>query len=240
MNKYVAKFNEMQAVNARNEMIASLIIKEVEKQLGFTIEFDKELSCVNRLFQLMNTNLINIIYPLLDKYNYNYHAQLQYIIPNLCFTDDVESMSRLPSVNQIIPIKQGYEIWTKLGRIRVYKANLVFKGIDRYIIYKHCHMVCEQFIRDYNNVSASTCLMDKVFEGKHMHSFINYQNYALHLSFNALLSKEDNEKAFCPIVWNTVNHDEIDAEEKRIEKVENLGSDYALLLRLAFDKKMKS
>ncbi len=129
---------------------------------------------------------------------------------------------------------------TLYGSVKVYKALDIFPYISRLINYGECHNCCLSFIKSNKYLSASTCLIDRTFYGKHYHSFINIEDGVLDLSHNAFMSIDDYNKIFSPIIINTVSVYQLDDEEQRINKNDSLGGDKNLLLRLALDKQINN
>ncbi|MBO5182802.1 MAG: hypothetical protein J6B64_00150 [Bacilli bacterium] len=241
MNKYQKKYYEIQNESINNlKNISKFVMKDLELITSTKFVIDK-LDDINKIFYLLGTKYARYLYPILEKYNYNYHAELQYIIANLCYYpenefDNFKSFKSLISINRI---ENGYQLETQFGDARVYIANRLIPDLSYYTVYGESHQCCESFMCDYKNVSASTCLIDDPFSKKHYHSLINSEDNIIDLSHNAFMHFGDYNKIFAPQILNTVSTEEIMAEAKKIYSKENLGKDKGLLLCLALEKQIK-
>ena len=240
MNKYERVYTQIQYEGARNlEIISKKVLDEIQEKTNSYFVINGS-NYITKILSLLQSKYKSQIIPILKKYNYNLHSELQFIIANICYHPEVMgNFITYPSIKDISKIQHGYNLDTVYGDVKLYIANLCNKDLAKYTYYAYCHFDCEKFLKDYTDVSASTCLIDDPFSKKHYHSFINYDKYIIDLSHNACMTKEDYYKIFVPQVINTVTSEEIFDEEKRINSKENLGEQYELLLRLALDKQVE-
>lgn len=238
-NIYEKKFNEIQQEGYYiNEEILSKVLLILQVSLNTYLEFPEEYSNSDKLFWLLRSPLRPHVIKIIEEFNYSYHAELQFIIANTCLRNNIEYLEGMPSLINYSKKENYIKLDTLYGSVKVYKALDIFPYISRLINYGECHNCCMSFIKSNKSLSASTCLIDRTFYGKHYHSFINVGNNILDLSHNAFMSVNDYIKIFSPIIINTVSGYELDYEEQRINNKKSLGEDKNLLLRLALDKQL--
>lgn len=237
MNKYENFFyNFINKYKKINDALASLII---ESMIDIPEKYKKN-DDLETIFSLLHTEYRNELIPILLKYGYNFHCELQYILANLCnrVPEDIVHFQYLPSINDIVWEDNHYEFNTKVGKANVYPINFNYPELAKYIKYAQCHTVCEEFIRDFNGITCHTGLISRPFVGGHYHSFIqDSENNIFDLSHGVKMSREDYQKLFNPCILNTVTSENFKMEEERILQKENLGK--LILLNLAVEKQFE-
>lgn len=236
----------------KNELIATHIINNLQSNYGDLSMLVSGWSNENlyNLFLLLVSPFRGLVMYELNKldehdnkkYPYNLSAELQLIITNICHSDDYDTINMfigLQSLSDARVFNGGFTLDTHVGSIDLYKVSYLFPMLKEYTEYGECHYECRRLILSKSNISASTALIDRPFIGKHYHSFINYNDYIIDLSHNAVMTREHYLKAFKPEILNTVYGCELEEEEQRINNKESLGKDKELLLRLALDKQVK-
>lgn len=241
MNKYQQKYYETQIDSTKKcEELAREIIVKLDSLLNTNMALINQIDNTNKLFGLLlNSQYHDILLPILEKYEYSKHAEFQFLVVNACLRY-ISKVQELPILQGYIERENGFLLQTQLGNISVKKAGTVIPEISSFTKYGQCHEQCESFIRLYNNVRATTALIDQPLGGyKHYHSFIEFENCVIDLSHNAYMTMVDYERCFAPIRLNSINGYELSEEERRINSQENLGEDKSLLLRLALDKQVR-
>lgn len=253
MNKYEEMCLKIHLENKiKNELIATHIINNLQADYGDLSMLVSGWSNENlyNLFLLLVSPLRGLVMNELNKldehgnkkYPYNLSAELQLIITNICHSDNYGAINKFVGLQSLADARVfngGFTLDTHVGRIDLYKVSYLFPMLKEYTEYGECHYECRRLILSNSNISASTALIDRPFIGKHYHSFINYNDYIIDLSHNAVMTREHYLKAFQPEILNTVYGYELEKEEQRINNKESLGKDKELLLLLALDKQVK-
>lgn len=254
MNKYEETYKRIQKDSSiENELIAKEIVQNLEKEYSNVLsltELWKDKSYMEKLFLLLSSPSKFLVIAELNKkdltgnkkYQYSLNAELQLIIANICYSNEYRTVKNFEDLQSLINAQvfiDHFLLNTHVGVIKVFKTSHIFPNLKDYTRYGECHYQCHRLILNESGVSASTALIDRPLGGKHYHSFINYDDYVIDLSHNALMTKEDYSKAFKPEILNTIYGEELYFEEERINNKESLGKDKELLLRLALDKQVK-
>lgn len=235
MNIYEETYEKYQSKDYEDNLLISKIAIELLEKL-ISMKFNYRVNSINKILMLLNSGYKELLYPILDDYNYNDRFELQSIIINLCYNDNIEDIKEYRSLLDVIKIDNGYKLKTKYGNVVVYKVNKIYPKLWKYTRYSECHDVCLDYIKIYENACANTGLIDLPFCSKFYHSFISYNNYVIDLSHNAFMKYDDYMKLFNPVILNAIKYNELYKEEERINNQESLGNDKNLLLRLALDK----
>lgn len=240
MNIYEETFHKLQHEDReRNDEIITTILQVFSYRINGFLSFPENYRNTDKIFYLLTSEWKPYLIDIIEQFNYSYHAELQFIIANLCFKDNIDCLFGMPSLIDFNYEENGYSLNTLFGKITLHKALNKFPNLYNLVKYGECHNCCLSFIKENENMSASTCLIDRCFYGNHYHSFINFdEDTILDLSHNAIMSKRDYNLAFAPKIINTVYGYEVDNEEKRINNKESLGQEKNLLLRLALDKQV--
>ncbi len=253
MNKYEKMCLKIHRDGAiENELIATEIINNLQSKYGNVSKLIDGWSDANmyNLFLLLVSPLRNLAINELNqvdkygrkKYLYSLNAELQLIITNICHSHNngfINDFIGLPSLERASVFQGGFTLETHVGSIDLYKVSYLFPMLTDYTEYGECHYQCRRLILSKSELSASTALIDRSLGGKHYHSFVNYHNWIIDLSHNAVMTREHYLKAFQPEILNTVYGYELESEEERINHKESLGKDKELLLRLALDKQVR-
>ncbi len=239
MNKYDNFYKEFQKDNfQRNNQICDDLISKVQQKYNLPA-FDPRINGVNKLFMLLTSEYSECLIHYLQNYDYNYSAELQYLIANFCYSNPNSNFLRLPSVRGLCQEHDGYIVESKLGRFSFNLSSNMFQNIERFNRYGQCHYVCHNFILVRKDVKAVTSLIPLPFNGYQYHSYIEYdESRILDLSHNCFMDKEEYLKVFQPQVLNVVTANDIDEQQRYINEKESLSEDKELLLRLAIDKQL--
>lgn len=253
MNKYEELCLKIHRDGAiQNELVATDIINSLQNKYGdfSTIIEDWSDENLYNLFLLLISPFRKLVVKELNtldenghkKYLYSLSAEMQLIITNICHSNNYGSIGKfigLQSLENARTFRGGFTLNTHVGSIDLYKASYLFPMLHDYTEYGDCHYQCHRLILSKSGVSASTALIDRALGGKQYHSFINYNDFVIDLSHNAVMTREHYLKVFQPEILNTVYGCELEAEEQRINNKESLGKDKELLLRLALDKQVR-
>lgn len=241
MNVYEQVYEKYQIKAKEDNLLISRVAVLLLERL-LSMKFDYGFNSINTILRLINSGYKELLYPILDDYNYNDRFEIPSIIINLCYNDNIEDIKEYRSLLDVIKIDNGYKLKTKYGNVVVYKVNKIYPKLWKYTRYSYCHDVCLDYIKTYGyfknnrNMCVNTGLLDFPFCSKFYHSFISYNNYVMDLSHNAFMKYDDYMKLFNPVILNKIKQDELYKEEERINSQESLGNDKNLLLRLALDK----
>ena len=241
MNIYQKTYNKIQKEDELEDTrIAKKVLQEFAEQTGYNIKaYENVSSDLNQILCLLSTGHEETLIPILEKYHYNYRAELQYIIANICAKDNEFMLFGKGSIDSYQKVNTGYLLNTIYGQVGANKVTKCFANVQAFVKPGYCHETCEVFVRSYQNLSVSTILLDRAFYGKHYHSIVHYNDAIIDLALGLYTKDWEYDLLFKPIILNTVSGTELEEERKRISSKETLAENNSLLLKLALEKQVE-
>lgn len=239
-----------EAGRKRVEEISERILRDLYPTFG-KINFPSNMSSINKIYALLENGYYPWMESVLNKYGYDYSAELQFLMMNISYGEMSGGYDRIRSFATKFPSVDGihrgifeYQLDTKLGTIMLAPLTRFSKDskIKSFALSKQsyyaCHIAAQEFIQANPNYTAVTSLIVNQFGEQHYHSYIETPEGYADFANNIHLSKSDFERVMRPQVLNIVTGNELE-EQSRSLTTEDLPQTKALLLRLAVHNQIK-
>lgn len=187
---------------------------------------------------------------ILNSYNFNYqmsiHNAIYYLLGKRKELEGVNINPVLwPGVDDIKNSHKGYELDTKLGLIKVRKAQPLFSKTSSAKVFRkqlmgECHERTLDFLRENTDYQAVLSYMPNFFLGGHYHSYLEKDGCILDIASNAFYDDQDSiKKIFNGEVIEKVSYKKVMDDFDRLKKrVTNIPDKQKLLtLSLYYDIK---
>ncbi len=252
MSKAETLYNYIQyGGKKRIEEIVDQIMWELLPIIG-PIQFPESISTnntINKIYALLENGYYPYLAQALEKYGYDYNAELQFILMNIAYRESQLSFNQLltftkfPSLHGLETNGNRYCAKTKIGTITFYPItkcpNPRLKAFAlQYHFHGYCHEAALNFIKRYPEYQAVTSLVPNQFGEQQYHSYIDDSGKIADLANNLYMDKEDFTLLMKPTVLNEVRGSELSYQEKTLT-YEDLPETKETLLRLALHQQIK-
>ena len=196
----------------KNNKVENKVLDELEK-----LEFLEKVTTLRNL--LLSQEVIKYreqVMSILNKYRFNPFDFYQDILVDIATLSDfnLNSLNNTMFINKISLNGNEVILDTING---IFKASLLAETFnDEYLleekeskeIYAGCHRLTEYFLEKYK-IEATTSFCKMNFGGLYLHSYnTGSDNFIYDASHNLIISKEEYQRLFNPIVINQIGYDD--------------------------------
>lgn len=246
-------YNNIKKQYKEVEDIAERIVEEFIRKYGafYYICFPEGYPPLMKIFSLVQNGLGELLWPLLEKENYIFEPEVQYMLANI----DAQLRNNLSvcyssvwkmfySFENICKIGNHYVLDTKIGTLVTtplleYSENT---RVQAYSFLKSCYGFChdgvEEFIRFNPEYQAVTGLIPHQFGRQQYHSYVRHDGKIIDIAHGICMEEEEYNRIMKPIPLNEVHGYELEEQKAKLDGNE-IGPEKSLLVRLAVSKQRK-
>lgn len=243
-------YNNIKKQHQEAAIIAQSVIEEFQKQYGY-ICFPVNYDPFMKLFSLIENGYGDVLWPTLEKLNYSFEPEIQFMLANLdMILRSGQSVSYFHgwkmfySFENICRLQDKYILDTKAGTLVTtplleYSEDIkvqAYSFLRSY--YGFCHDGVEHFIRLNPNYHAVTGLIPDQFGKQQYHSYVSHNGKIIDIAHGVCMEEESYNEIMKPVPLNSVYGYELEEQEAKLDSNE-IGQEKCLLIRLAVAKQRK-